>query len=157
MNATTDESFRGVGKKMRRVMVKLWKESGSGKSLKAWAADSQVGDAAAVWIASKRKKLLAGGSRCVRRAMVNTLKLFSQASRSRPDARLRMPESMLNSLEVGTWTASVERRLEGVYRRHDFDALIESLDWLKKVVRKARESDVSDAWNMFVVREIQEL
>ena len=56
MITTTKEAFHGVGKKMRRIMIKLWKESGSEKSLKAWAADSQVGDVATVWITSKRKK-----------------------------------------------------------------------------------------------------
>lgn len=56
MTTMTNESFHGVGKKMRRVMVKLWKESGTNKTLKAWAAESQVGDIASVWIAAKRKK-----------------------------------------------------------------------------------------------------
>jgi len=56
MMTMTNESFHGVGKKMRRVMVKLWKESGTDKTLKAWAAESQVGDIASVWIAAKRKK-----------------------------------------------------------------------------------------------------
>lgn len=100
---------------------------------------------------------MASGARCVRRALVSALQQLDTIAERRPDARLRHPDSMLNSLEAGAWISSVERRLEGVTRRRDFDALVESLDWLKKTVRKAKESDITDAWNMFVVREIQDL
>jgi hypothetical protein len=52
--APAPEGFNGVGKRVRRLVVKLWRESGTGKSLKQWADEALVGDAAAAWIASKR-------------------------------------------------------------------------------------------------------
>jgi hypothetical protein len=100
---------------------------------------------------------MASGARCVRRAMMSALQQLNAVAERRPDARPYAPQSMLNSLEVDVWATSIERKTRGTLQRRDFNALIESLDWLKKVVRKARESDISDAWNMLVVREIQDL
>lgn len=51
---TTNEKFSGVGRSKRHLMIKLWKESGTTKSLKQWAKDALVGDVAAVWFATKR-------------------------------------------------------------------------------------------------------
>jgi hypothetical protein len=49
------EGFNGIGKKSRRAMVKRWKEEGvpQGLSLREWARQTGIGDAADVWIRSK--------------------------------------------------------------------------------------------------------
>jgi hypothetical protein len=49
-----EEKFRGIGKGLRQQMKKRWRQEGSGKSLKEWAREALVGDAAAAWIASKQ-------------------------------------------------------------------------------------------------------
>lgn len=45
----------GVGRKNRRLMVKLWKESGTTLSLKEWARQAQAGDVAQAWYEGKKK------------------------------------------------------------------------------------------------------
>ena len=52
----SEEKFRGIGKNLRQQMKKRWSQEGGGKSLKEWAREALVGDAAAAWIAAKRKK-----------------------------------------------------------------------------------------------------
>lgn len=53
--APAAEGFSGIGRAERRRMVKRWRESGSGLSLKEWAKqNAQVGDAAQAWLESKR-------------------------------------------------------------------------------------------------------
>lgn len=49
------EEYNGIGRKSRRNMIKRWKEEGvpQGLSLKQWAHQTGVGDAADVWIKSK--------------------------------------------------------------------------------------------------------
>lgn len=51
---TDNEGYSGIGRADRRRMVRLWRASGSGLSLKEWAAQQGVGDIADVWIKSKR-------------------------------------------------------------------------------------------------------
>jgi len=48
------EGFNGVGRKDRRYMIRLWKESGTELGLKAWARQAQIGDIAHVWFNSKK-------------------------------------------------------------------------------------------------------
>lgn len=48
------EGYNGVGRKNRRTMIRLWKESGSKLSLKAWAKTASVGDIGFVWLNTKR-------------------------------------------------------------------------------------------------------
>ena len=49
------EGFNGIGRAERRRMVKRWKESGSGLSLREWARqNAQVGDAAQGWLEHKK-------------------------------------------------------------------------------------------------------
>ncbi len=48
------EVFAGVGRTERRKMIRLWKESGSGLSLKEWARlQHPVGDAGYAWLQAK--------------------------------------------------------------------------------------------------------
>ncbi len=54
MQAQNNEGYKGIGRKRRRLMVRLWKESGSPLSLKAWAQAAYVGDLGHVWINAKR-------------------------------------------------------------------------------------------------------
>lgn len=49
-----NEGYKGLGRKQRRIMVRLWKESGTTLSLKAWAKAALVGDIGHVWINAKR-------------------------------------------------------------------------------------------------------
>jgi hypothetical protein len=49
-----NDGFAGLGRKERRRMVRRWQCEGAGQSLKAWARQALVGDAAAAWLASKR-------------------------------------------------------------------------------------------------------
>ncbi len=49
------EMSKGVGRAMRRRMVRQWKASARGKSLKAWALEAKVGDVALAWIEGKRR------------------------------------------------------------------------------------------------------
>lgn len=51
-----NEGYKGLGKKARRDMIKRWREEGKpkGLSLKQWAAQTGVGDAADVWLHAKR-------------------------------------------------------------------------------------------------------
>lgn len=52
-----EETFKGLGRAERRKMIRLWKETASGLSLKDWArAQHPVGDAAYAWIKAKAKK-----------------------------------------------------------------------------------------------------
>lgn len=51
------EGYKGLGRKARREMVRRWKQSGSGMSLKQWAQSQGVGDAADVWLKAKTNKL----------------------------------------------------------------------------------------------------
>lgn len=50
------EEYCGVGRKSRRLMVKLWKESGTSLSLKKWAEQTGPGHVAHVWVNAKRGK-----------------------------------------------------------------------------------------------------
>lgn len=52
-----NEKFTGVGRKKRRLMIKLWKESGQAVSLKEWAKQALTGDIAQAWILAKKEKL----------------------------------------------------------------------------------------------------
>jgi len=49
-----DETYQGIGRKRRRLMVRLWKESGTTLSLKAWAKMAEIGEVGHVWINAKR-------------------------------------------------------------------------------------------------------
>lgn len=49
------EKFNGVGRKNRRIMIRLWKESGCALSLKEWAKQALTGDIARVWLESKKE------------------------------------------------------------------------------------------------------
>lgn len=49
-----NEEYRGVGRKDRRLMIKLWKESGTDLSLKKWAERTGAGHVANAWINAKR-------------------------------------------------------------------------------------------------------
>lgn len=55
---TTDpkEAYRGLGASKRRAMIQRWKLEGQprGLSLKAWAREAGVGDAAFVWLETKK-------------------------------------------------------------------------------------------------------
>ncbi len=55
---TTDpkEGYRGLGRTKRREMLRRWKEEGEprGLSLKEWAREAGVGDAAFVWLETKK-------------------------------------------------------------------------------------------------------
>ena len=51
------EDFKGVGKRNKRIMLRLWKEQGRGKSLKEWAKSAEVGDVAHVWLRTKKNVL----------------------------------------------------------------------------------------------------
>ena len=48
------EGYKGLGKKSRRIMIRLWKASGCKKPLKIWAKESEVGDIARAWFEHKR-------------------------------------------------------------------------------------------------------
>jgi hypothetical protein len=48
------ETYQGIGRKRRRILVKLWKLSGTSLSLKAWANAALIGDLGHVWINAKR-------------------------------------------------------------------------------------------------------
>jgi hypothetical protein len=50
----TNEKYTGVGRKGRRLMRKLWKESRKSVSLKEWARKAEVGDVAFNWLAAKK-------------------------------------------------------------------------------------------------------
>lgn len=49
-----NEGYTGLGRQRRRVMIKLWKESGTTLSLRAWAKAALLGDMGHVWINAKR-------------------------------------------------------------------------------------------------------
>lgn len=51
-----EEKPNGVGDKNRRLMIRLWKETGKkeGLSLKQWASLGQTGDVSFVWLEKKR-------------------------------------------------------------------------------------------------------
>lgn len=51
-----EEKSNGVGDKNRRMMIRLWKETGKleGLSLKQWAERCQVGEVGLVWLQKKR-------------------------------------------------------------------------------------------------------
>lgn len=51
---TTNETYKGVGRQRRRLMVRLWKESGTTLSLKEWAKAAPLGEVGHVWINAKR-------------------------------------------------------------------------------------------------------
>lgn len=57
MGMSTNEGYKGVGRTVRREIVRRWKSSGTSLSLKRWARQQGVGDAADVWLRAK-----AGGS-----------------------------------------------------------------------------------------------
>ena len=57
------EGFNGVGRKDRRYMIRLWKESGTPMSLKVWARQALIGDIAHVWFNSKKGTDCAGSKR----------------------------------------------------------------------------------------------
>lgn len=48
------EGYNGLGRARRRAMIKQWKAEGKGLSLNEWARKAQVGDAAHVWLRSKK-------------------------------------------------------------------------------------------------------
>ncbi len=50
------EGYKGIGRAARRVMIRQWKASGRKLSLKAWAKQQGVGDAATVWVQAKGSK-----------------------------------------------------------------------------------------------------
>lgn len=52
----TFEKYKGIGRRGRRLLVKLWKGSGTSLSLRQWAAQSEVGDLAQVWLQAKRSR-----------------------------------------------------------------------------------------------------
>lgn len=47
------EGYKGIGRAARRAIVRRWKSSGTSLSLKQWARQQGVGDAADVWIKAK--------------------------------------------------------------------------------------------------------
>ena len=53
-----NEIFKGVGRKQRRMMIRLWKADMAGSkkklSLKVWARNAPVGDVGHVWLQAKR-------------------------------------------------------------------------------------------------------
>ncbi len=50
------EGYKGIGRAARRLMIRQWKASGQKLSLKAWAKQQGVGDAALVWVQAKGSK-----------------------------------------------------------------------------------------------------
>jgi hypothetical protein len=50
------EGYKGIGRASRRAMIRQWKASGKKLSLKVWARQQGVGDAATVWAQAKRSK-----------------------------------------------------------------------------------------------------
>jgi len=48
------EGYKGIGRRMRRWMVRRWKAEGRGMSLKQWAQLALVGDAAQSWLQHKK-------------------------------------------------------------------------------------------------------
>lgn len=50
------EKYNGVGRKHRRLMIRLWKESGQSLPLKEWARKALTGDIAQAWLFSKKEK-----------------------------------------------------------------------------------------------------
>ena len=50
------EAYRGLGRNKRREMIRRWKAEGQprGLTLKAWARETEVGDAAFVWLETKK-------------------------------------------------------------------------------------------------------
>ncbi len=48
------EGYKGIGRRARRLMIRLWKSEGRGMSLKAWARKAGVGEAAAAWLEHKK-------------------------------------------------------------------------------------------------------
>ncbi len=54
-NGTT-EGFNGLGRARRQEMIRRWKKEGQprGLSLKAWAREALVGDAALAWLETKK-------------------------------------------------------------------------------------------------------
>jgi hypothetical protein len=54
LTTIADEGYRGIGRRERRRMIRRWKAEGRGMSLKQWAANADVGEAALVWIRHKR-------------------------------------------------------------------------------------------------------
>jgi hypothetical protein len=54
-----NEGYKGIGKKAKREMVSRWRKEGKlkGLSLKQWAAQAGVGDAADVWLRVKRSSV----------------------------------------------------------------------------------------------------
>lgn len=49
------EGYKGVGRKNRRLMIRLWKESGTHLSLQAWARTQEIGHVARAWIEHKKQ------------------------------------------------------------------------------------------------------
>ena len=47
------ESYKGIGRKARKEMIRRWKQSGKKTSLKEWARSAGVGDEADVWLKAK--------------------------------------------------------------------------------------------------------
>ena len=50
------EGYKGIGRRLRRWMLRRWKAEGRGMSLKQWARSALVGDAALAWLAHKRSE-----------------------------------------------------------------------------------------------------
>ena len=50
-----NEGWKGLGRRHRRRMIRIWKAEGGGRSLKEWARLAQVGEAALVWFEHKRR------------------------------------------------------------------------------------------------------
>jgi hypothetical protein len=50
----TKEGFHGIGRRERRSMIRRWKTEGKGMSLKQWARQATIGDAAAAWLETKK-------------------------------------------------------------------------------------------------------
>lgn len=50
------EGYQGIGRRERRRMIRRWKEEGRGLSLKQWAVNAGIGEAALAWIRHKRDK-----------------------------------------------------------------------------------------------------
>jgi len=49
-----ESKSKGIGRKERQRMIRRWKIEGNGLSLKEWAKQQGVGDAALAWKEAKR-------------------------------------------------------------------------------------------------------
>ncbi len=56
MRTTEPEGYQGLGRRLRQEMIRRWKKEGQpqGLSLKEWAKQTGIGDAAFVWFEAKK-------------------------------------------------------------------------------------------------------